>query len=173
MTESAGGPGRVGEHDLERMDQARLGSDLVAELCTTARECTFLFTADDGWPAGVTMSHLYTDGVFWLTSVHGRAQVRAVQADPRVGLVISSLGTGLAGRRMVRVKGLAQLFDDAETRERMLPPISEHLAPDGAQRLRALLDSPGRVLIRVRPVGFPQSHDSRRIAGDGRGGPAG
>ncbi|WP_218614458.1 pyridoxamine 5'-phosphate oxidase family protein [Pseudonocardia sp. KRD291] len=164
---------RVGEQDLERMEQARLDDDLIAELATTARECTFLFTASDGWPAGVTMSHLYADGVFWLTSVGTRAQVRAARRDPRVGLVISSLGTGLDGRRMVRVKGHAQVLDDPGTRARMLPRISEHLAPGGAERLRGLLDSPDRVLIRVEPVSFPQTHDSRRVSGDGRGGARG
>lgn len=155
------------------MEQARLQGDLIAGLASTARECTFLFTAEDGWPAGVTMSHLYDDGIFWLTSVGARAQVRAARRDPRVGLVISSLGTGLPGRRMVRVKGRATVLDDAGTRARMLPRISEHLAPGGAERLERLLDSPGRVLIRVEPVSFPQTHDSRRIAGDGRGGTPG
>lgn len=164
------GAARVGERDLEGMDQARLDDGGVAELCTAARECTFVFTGPDGWPAGVTMSHLYADGLFWFTSVEGRAQVRAVRRDERVGLVLSSAGTGLAGRRMVRVKGRARVLDDAATRAAMLPALAAHLAPAGTDRLLALLDSPNRVLIRVEPVAFPQSHDSRRIAGDGRGG---
>lgn len=164
---------RVGERDLEGMDQARMDRAAIDELCAAARECTFVFTGPDGWPAGVTMSHLWTGAAFWFTSVEGRAQVRAARRDERVGLVVSGVGTGLPGRRMVRVKGRATVLDDPDTRAAMLPRLAAHLAPDGTGRLLHLLDSPNRVLIRVDPVAFPQSHDSRRVAGDGRGGPAG
>ena len=130
------------------------------------------------------MSHLFHEGSvvptppappvsgphFWLTSVRGRAQVRAVERDERVGLVVSSAGSGLPGRRMVRVRGRAALLDDRATRDAILPLISARLQPAAPERLLALLDSPRRVLIRVDPVGYPQSHDSRRVAGDGRGG---
>lgn len=160
----------VGERDLEDMTQARLDPSGLAELADAAPECTFVFVDDDGWPAGVTMSHFFHDGGFWLTSVRGRAQVRAVARDERVGLVISNAGSGLPGRRMVRVRGRARLHDDRATLDAVLPLICARLAPAGPERMLALLDSPRRVLIRVDPLGYPQSHDSRRVAGDGRGG---
>jgi general stress protein 26 len=162
---------RVGQRDLERMDQARLEDDDIHELLTAASECTFLFTDADGWPAGVTMSYLYLDGVFWLTAVTSRQHVRAVERDSRVGMVISNSGTALTGRRMVRMKGRATLHRARTTLDAILPLISAKLAPDAAERFQQLLDSPNRVLIRVEPVAFPQTHDSRKIGGDGRGGP--
>jgi general stress protein 26 len=162
---------RVGERDLERMDLAPLEDDDIHELVTMASECTFLFTDADGWPAGVTMSYLYLDGLFWLTAVTSRQHVRAVERDARVGMVISNSGMALSGRRMVRMKGRATLHRDRATLDAMLPLISVKLSPDTAERFRQLLDSPNRVLIRVEPVAFPQTHDSRKVGGDGRGGP--
>lgn len=162
---------RVGERDLERMDLARLEGDDIHELVTMASECTFLFTDADGWPAGVTMSYLYLDGIFWLTAVTARQHVRAVERDTRVGMVISNSGTALAGRRMVRMRGLATLHRDRTTLDAILPLISAKLSPSNAERFQQLLDSPNRVLIRVEPVAFPKTHDSRKVGGDGRGGP--
>lgn len=164
------GDARVGERDLEDMTRARLDPGDLAELADAAPECTLVFSDDDGWPAGVTMSHLFHEGRFWLTSVRGRAQVRAVERDERVGLVLSSAGSGLPGRRMVRARGRAVLLDDRATRDAMLPLFCARLQPAAPERMLALLDSPRRVLIRIDPVGYPQSHDSRRVAGDGRGG---
>jgi len=115
------------------------------------------------------MSHLVHDGAFWLTAVAGRAHVRAIERDERVGLVISNLGTELPGRRMVRVRGRAAVLRDRATFDAVLPLIAARLQPSAPEQLVRLLDSPRRVLIRVEPVGYPQSHDSRKVAGDGRG----
>jgi general stress protein 26 len=163
---------RVGEHDLEDMSQARLDEDGIAELLATATECTFLFSDADGWPAGVTMSYLHHEGAIWLTAAAARQHVAAVERDERVGLVISSLGTALTGRRMVRVRGRARVHRDRETLDAVLPLLSARLSPRDPERMRRLLDSPNRVILRVHPVSFPQTHDSRRLAGDGRGGSA-
>jgi general stress protein 26 len=161
---------RVGERNLEDMDQARLAAADREELYDAARECTFLFTDAEGWPAGVTMSHLFHDGRFWLTAVTGRAHVTAVERDDRVGLVISNLGTDLPGRRMVRIRGRATVHRDRETLDAILPLVSARLQPRDPAAMHRLLDSPRRVVIRIEPLSYPQTHDSRRIAGDGRGG---
>lgn len=162
----------VGENDLERMDQARLDMAARRELFETARECTFLFLDAEGWPGGVTMSHLFHDEVFWLTAVSGRAHVVGAESDPRVGLVISSLGTDLPGRRMVRVRGRATVHRDRATLDAVLPLFSARLQPAAPDRIHRLLNSANRVLIRVEPLSYPQTHDSRKISGDGRGGSA-
>ncbi|SFN25334.1 Pyridoxamine 5'-phosphate oxidase [Pseudonocardia ammonioxydans] len=160
----------VGTRDLEDMRQARADQDAIDELVAAAGECVFLFTAADGWLAGVTMSYLHEDGVFWLAAVTDRQHARAVERDSRVGMVISNRGTDLPGRRMVRIKGRATLHRDRATLDRMLPRLAATLAPAGAEQLHRLLDSPKRVLIRVQTLSYPQSHDSRNVAGDGRGG---
>lgn len=161
---------RVGTRDLEDMRQARLDQDGIEELIGAAGECVFVFATADGWPAGVTMSYLHEDGVFWLAAVTDRQHARAVERDSRVGMVISNRGTGLPGRRMVRIKGRATLHRDRATLDRVLPRLAATLAPAGAEALQQLLDSPNRVLIRVQAISYPQSHDSRKVAGDGRGG---
>lgn len=164
---------RVGTRDLEDMRQARLDQGGIEELIGAAGECVFLFADADGWPAGVTMSYVHADGVFWLAAVTGRRHARAVERDSRVGMVISNRGTGLPGRRMVRIKGRATVHRDRATLDLVLPRLAAALAPAGADTLHHLLDSPNRILIRVQTLSYPQSHDSRKVAGDGRGGAIG
>lgn len=163
--------GRVGVDDIEDLRGLRLDADARQELFAAATECTLSFLGAGGWPSGVVMSYLVHDGCFWLTAVRGRAHVEGVLRDPRVTLVISSAGTGLP-RRMVAVAGTAQVHDDRTTLDRMLPLLAERLAPGRPEAFLKLLDSPRRVVIQVTPTRVTASHDSTKLPGDGRGGPA-
>ena len=42
------------------------------------------------------MNYVFRDGRFWLTASSQRARVPAVRRDPRVSIVVSSLGSGIA-----------------------------------------------------------------------------
>ncbi len=162
--------GRIGIDDLEDLRSLRLDPPGRAELLATATECTFVFAAPGGWPAGVVMSFLYHEGTFWLTAVTGRAHADAVGTDPRVTLVITSAGTGLPGRRMLALRGVAVAHRDRATLDWFLPRFAARLAPADPAAFARLLDSPNRVVLEVRPVAVAASHDSRRMPGDGRGG---
>ena len=130
-----------------------------------------IFTRDGGWPVGVVMSFMFHDGGFWLTSTDDRPQVRALSRDPRMGIVVSNAGSGTWGRQMISYRGLGLVHRDRATLDWFYPLWAERLAPDSSEEFVRLLDSPGRVVIEVRAIAVQASHDSRRMPGDGRGGP--
>lgn len=160
---------RLGIDDLEQLKGTHLGHADQAELLAAQTECTIVFAAEDGWPSGVVMSYFVDDGTFWLTAVEGRLQVRALDRDQRVSIVVSSPGSGLPGRRMISVRGIARVHRDAETLSWFLDQFTARLQPAGPTAWRRLLDSPNRVVFEVRPTAVAVSHDQRKIAGNGRG----
>ncbi|MFH5821888.1 pyridoxamine 5'-phosphate oxidase family protein [Georgenia sp. AZ-5] len=162
--------GRLGIDDIE--DLRGLGLDKGGRdgLVRTASECTVAFTSPSGWPSGVVMSFLYDRERFWLTAVRGRAHVTAVLADPRVTLVISGAGTSLP-RQMLAVAGTVTVHDDRATKAWFFPAFAARMAPADPQAFVRLLDSPNRVIFEVKPERITASHDSRKMPGDGRGGP--
>lgn len=163
--------GTLGVDDLEDLRSARLGSDGIEELLDVATECTLVFSGPDGWPMGVVVSFVRAEGRFWFTAVEGRRHTVGIGTDPRVSIVVTSVGTDLDGRRMVAIKAHATVHTDRPTKDRILPVVAGRLAPDDPDRMLALLDTGRRVVIEAEPAGVSVSHDSRKIAGDGRGGP--
>jgi hypothetical protein len=165
--------GRIGVDDLEDLRTLRLDDDSRDELLSVQTECTFIFADPDGWPCGVVMSFLYADDAFWLTATSTRAHARAIVDNPRVTIVVSSAGTSLPGRRMLAVRGVAQVHTDRETKDWFLPRFAAQLKVAKPDEFMRLLDSEKRVVFKVRPVGIAASHDSRKMPGDGRGGAGG
>lgn len=161
--------GKLGVDDLEKLKGTNLDKTDQAELLSNQTECTFVFAGDDGWPSGVVMSFIVVDGTFWLTAVEGRAHVRALAADQRVSIVVSSAGSGLPGRRMLSVRGEVTVHRDDATKQWFLDQFTSRLQPEDPVAWRKLLDSPKRVVFEVRPTVIAVSHDQRKIAGNGRG----
>lgn len=166
--------GRLGVDDLEDLRSARLGQAGIAELLETATEATLVFASEeDGWPQGVVVSFLQVQGSLWVTAVEGRGHTRGLRQDPRATLVVSSTGTTLAGRRMVALRARAIVHGDPAVRQRILPLLAARLAPGDPEAMLRLLDTERRVVIELTEPDVVVSHDSRRIVGDGRGGPGG
>jgi hypothetical protein len=163
--------GRIGIDDLEDLRSLRMDGHARAELLSTATECTFVFAGPDGWPSGVVMSFLFAEGRFWLTAVRGRPHAEALARDGRVCVVVTSQGTTLPGRRMVAVRGTAVVHDDRATKDWFLPRFAAKVGAAKPDEFVRLLDSPKRVVFEVTPVEVSASHDSRKMPGDGRGGP--
>lgn len=164
--------GRLGVDDLEDLRTARLGQAGIAELLDTATEATLVFASEeDGWPQGVIVSFLQAEGSLWVAAVEGRGHTRALRQDPRATLVVSSSGTALVGRRMVALRARAIVHGEPAVRRRILPLLAARLAPGDPAAMLRLLDTDRRVVIELMEPRVVVSHDSRRIAGDGRGGP--
>ena len=159
----------VGTDDIEDLTGARISADSRQELLRDQTECTFSFLTEEGAPAAVVLSYVVHEGRFWFTSVEGRAQVRAVDRDPRACVAVSSSGTDLPGRRMLSLRGRAVVHRDRTAVAPILELLARRLAPAGVEDFLRLLHSPGRVVIELTPVSVVASHDSRRMAGDGRG----
>ncbi len=79
----------------------------------------------------------------------------------------------LPGRRMLAIRGVAEVHDDRETKDWFLPRFAAQLKAANPAEFMRLLDSEKRVVFKVRPVGIAASHDSRKMPGDGRGGAGG
>ncbi len=163
---------QAGVDNNEDLSGVHLGEADRRELLTAQTECTVIFAhaAHDGWPSGVVMSFMEADGALWLTSADTRAQVKGVEADPRMSVVISNAGTTLEGRRMLAMRGRATVHRDPATKAWFYPRFAARLAPGDPAAFERLLDSPKRVVIEFRPAAVTASHDSRKMAGDGRGG---
>jgi nitroimidazol reductase NimA-like FMN-containing flavoprotein (pyridoxamine 5'-phosphate oxidase superfamily) len=162
--------GRLGIDDLADLRAARLDGEGIDELLEHASECSLVFAGPDGWPMGVVVSFVRLDGSFWFTAVGQRQHVACIRHDQRVSLVVTSAGTALEGRRMVAFRGEAIVHDDRPTVETMLHRIAALLAPTDPESMVRLLDTEHRVVVEVHPTARTASHDSRRIAGNGRGG---
>jgi hypothetical protein len=115
------------------------------------------------------MSFFEEDGVFWLTAVEGRHQVKGLDRDPHCSIVVSSAGSGLPGRRMLSIRGEGTVHRDDATKQWFLDQFTTRLQPADPVAWRKLLDSPKRVIFEVRPTSILASHDQRKIAGNGRG----
>lgn len=163
MNEPTIGDGQ--EKDLanyEELTSARLTDEAEQRLLQAQTECSFIWANREGWPVGLTMSFLHTGGRFWLTTSGHHKRVAAVRRDPRVSLVISSLGSGLPPMKTVTYKGLCTVHDDREVLEWFLPEFAASLGRGGEEWQRAFiekLDSPRRVVLEVEP--------RQRIAFDG------
>ncbi|MFB8388276.1 pyridoxamine 5'-phosphate oxidase family protein [Microbacterium sp. NPDC055910] len=156
--------------DLQDLRGARLDRRDQEELLLTQSECTLVFTDEDGAPSGTVLSFAYDGDLLWLTSVQGRVHVRAIQRDPSVGIVVSNAGTALPGRKMLSLRGVATLHTETEAAEPALRKIAARLTPGAEEGFLHALRVPGRVAISFRPTRVVASHNSLRLAGDGRGG---
>lgn len=165
--------GRVGVDDLEDLRSLRLDQARQRELLAAQSECTFVFGDEDGWPSGVVMTYLYEDDTFWLTAVEGRAHTRGLDSDPQVTIVVSNRGTSLPGRRMLAVRGIGTVHRDEETKSWFLDRFTSTHPSGDPKDWRRLLDSPRRVVFKVRVVKVAVSHDSSKMPGHGRGGTGG
>lgn len=164
--------GRVGIDDLEALQTLRLDLSEQDELLDAQTECTFVFHNEQGWPSGVVMSFVRSDGAFWLTAVETRPHAKALALDPRVTLVVSNAGTGSPGRQMIAVRGIALVHRDRPTKEWFFEQFTARMQPADPTAFSRLLDSSKRVVFEVRPVAIAVSHDSRKMPGNGRGAPA-
>ena len=162
--------GRPGEKDIEDLAAARLDLRAQHELCEVQTEAVLGFL-QDGQPTAVVMSFAVDEqGHFWFATVEGRRQVRGLDADPRVSVAVSSTGTSLPGRRMLALRGEAVVHRDRDRVMATVEWLAPRLAPEDPAAFVRLLDSPQRVVIEVDPTRVTASHDSTRLAGDGRGG---
>ena len=161
---------QVGVRDIEDLRGTHLARADQDDLLAAQTEGTVAYTSREGWPAAVVMSFLRRDGRFWLTAVAGRDHLESLRLDGRLTLVVDNRGTGLPGRRMLAVQGTAVVHDDRETKDWFYPAFAERMAAADPATFVRLLDSPNRAVLEVTPTGRQKSHDSRRIAGDGRGG---
>lgn len=125
------------------------------ELLDAQTECTLIWAGKDGWPMGVIVNFIYRDGRFWLTASEERPRIASIRTDPRVSIAVTSKGSAITERRSITYKCTAHVHADRATLDRVLPEFAHAMRPgepDKAEAFRAMLDSPGRVVLELVPV---------------------
>ena len=144
------------DRDYEDVTVYSLDESAEAELLARQTECTFIWSNSSGYPVGVIMNYVFRDGSFWLTASSQRARVPAVRRDPRVSIVVSSLGSGIKERKSLTYKGRCVIHQDQATSAWFYPALAAAVRPGDPQAQAAFvrhLDSPRRVVLEIVPEG--------------------
>jgi general stress protein 26 len=146
----------VGEFTLEDVRSFDLDEADEQHLLERQRECVFTWATRSGWPLGVVMSFVWSDDRFWLTASTQRARVAAVEAEPRVAVVVSSAGTDIGVDQSVTYRGTCTVRRDRATKAWFYPALVERIKAEHPvayrRRYAAALDTPNRVILEVEPV---------------------
>lgn len=151
-----------------------LSDEREQTLLDTQTECVFMWTTDAGDPVGVYMNFVERDGSIWLTCTRRRKRVRALEKRPRGSVAVSSRGTDIGISQAVTFKGDVVIHDDPETLAWMYRALAEKVRPGDVAKQDAFvhhLDSPGRVVLELRPdtrIGF----DSEAMFANSPAGPS-
>jgi Pyridoxamine 5'-phosphate oxidase len=144
------------DRNYEDVRAYQLDQSGEAELLDRQTECTFIWSNSAGHPVGVIMNYVFRDGRFWLTASTQRARVPAVRRDPRVSIVVTSRGSGIASAKSLTYKGQCIVHEDDATRAWFYPALAAAVRPgdpDAQAAFAAHLDSPHRVVLEVVPEG--------------------
>lgn len=130
-----------------------MDADREAELLSKQKECTFIWTNKAGDPVGVIMSYIFRDGKFWLTSAKQRKRVPAILRDPRVCIVITSLGTDMNLGKSLTYKGTAEVHDSREVKDKFYPDFADAIRViEPPEIFVDFLDTDDRIVIEVTPT---------------------
>jgi hypothetical protein len=128
----------MSDRDYEDVTKYGLDQANEAELLARQIECTFIWSNSEGHPLGVIMNYVFRDGRFWLTASSQRARVPAVRRDPRVSVVVTSRGSGIATSKSLTYKGRCVVHEDETIKAWFYPALAApRLAPPGRAGSRA------------------------------------
>ncbi|MCW2761474.1 MAG: hypothetical protein JWR85_1675, partial [Marmoricola sp.] len=116
----------------------------------------FIWNGTSGYPMGVIVNFIFRKDRFWLTATELRPRIVAVRKDPRVSIAVTSKGSGIEVSKSLSYKGDCLLHDDDETKAWFFPEFAAALRPDSPEKaasFAAHLDSPGRLVLEVLPLG--------------------
>ena len=159
--------------DFVDLTSVAMSPETEEELLRTQTECTIMWPTRDGHPIGVIMSYVFHEGSFWLTSAENRARVKALRRDPRVAIALTSTGSALAPGKGITYKGTCVIHDDDARKQwyyKALADIRYGNDPDYHAQYIKSLDTPGRVILEVKPEVTLGSYDGAKLHGEGRGG---
>src|ERR1700732_4502371 len=114
----------MSDRDYEDVTAYQLDEAAEAELLAKQNESPFIWSTSSGHPVGVIMNYVFRDGSFWLTASSQRARVPAVRRDPRVSIVVSSLGSSIKARKSLTYKGQCVIHQDEATSAWFYPALA-------------------------------------------------
>ncbi len=144
----------MGTRNYEDVTKYPLDPSVREELLSCQNEASFCWGKKDGSPMGVIMTYVWRQGKFWLTATSQRARIAAIRRDPRVTVIVSSVGTKLGPAKSITVGGSVRILDDAETKSWVYPAVAAAIIPGADEFQRkfvAMLDSDRRLVLEVTP----------------------
>ena len=140
------------------------------QLYEAQTECVVSWTNGDGWPVGVMHRFVWHDDRFWVTCTPDRVRVNALRARPQSCVIVSSEGTWLGSDVTTTAKTLATIHDDDAVRAWFYPALAQRrrATSEGRDEFLRRLDTPGRVVIELVPVGWI-TYDGVRLESSLRG----
>jgi len=78
--------------DYEDLTGMQLTDAELEELVGSGGECVFNWTNTAGYPVGVVVAYVWSQGRFWTTCAARRARVPALRARPQSAIVINRRG---------------------------------------------------------------------------------
>jgi hypothetical protein len=149
-----------------------LGVDAVKRehLYAAQTECAVTWTNAEGWPVGVMHRFVWHRERFWVTCTSDRVRVAALRARPQSCVIVSSEGTWLGSDVTTTAKTVATVHDDDAVRGWFYPALAlrRRATPEGQDEFLRRLDTPGRVVIELDPVGWI-TYDGVRLESSLRG----
>ena len=140
--------------NYEEVEHFPLDPAIQEKILQEQIECSFVWGPKDNWAVGVIMSYVWRDGKFWLTASNQRARLSALKRDPRVSIIVTSVGTSLGPAKSITAKGTVRILNDRATLDWVLPAIAAVNVP-GAEEMQKkftqMMDSPRRVVLEVTP----------------------
>jgi len=140
--------------NYEEVEHYPLDAVTLEKILLEQNECAFVWGPRDHWAVGVIMTYVWRDGRFWLTASSQRARIAAIKRDPRVSIIVSSVGTSLGPAKSITVKGRVSIHEDRETLDWVLPAISAAILPGAEafqEKFTKMMDSPRRIVLEVDP----------------------
>lgn len=142
-------------NDYEEVNGYPLDSEQREAILCAQNECSFVWGTRDQWSVGVIMSYVWRHGKFWLTATSQRARIKAIARDPRVSIIVSSIGLEMGAGRSITAKGRVNVRTDQATKDWLYPAAAAAIFPgapaDLHERFVGLLDSERRVILEVTP----------------------
>ncbi len=154
--------------NYENVDAYPLDPDVQEKLLLEQNEATFIWCPKDQWAVGVIMTYVWRNGSFWFTATSQRKRIAAIKRDPRVSIVISSIGTSLGPSRTVTAKGRVKIHEDRATKDWVYPAISNAILKGNApveEKFTSMLDSERRLILEVVPERYI-TYDSQKMMRD-------
>jgi general stress protein 26 len=140
--------------DYDDVTKYPLDPEVREELLTLQNEASFCWGTRDHSPMGVIMTYVWRDGRFWFTATSQRARIHAVRRDPRVTVIVSSVGTKLGPAKSITAKGQCTIRTDRATQEWVYRDVAAAIIP-GADEFQKkfvqMMDTERRVVLEVNP----------------------
>lgn len=120
--------------NMRRKDRL-VSQERAEEVLNSGTNGILSVTGDDGWPYGVPMNYVYTDGKIYLHCAHTGHKVDAIKNDSRVCFTVVGADNIVPERCTTMYVsaicfGYASIVEDPEAKHKALVALAEKFSPN-------------------------------------------